>query len=113
MRVDPFPIAGNTDLHPPESKGQASPAQRTPAPSRPSAPALEEAAAASTALPPPERVSVSVDETRELVYKFVDARTGEVLSQIPPEEVLRIVRGIQDLLRAEELRKDQGVNVRG
>jgi hypothetical protein len=76
-------------------------------------PATVKPAIAPTALPEPARVSVSYDESRELVYRFVDSKSGEVVSQTPPEEVLKVVRGIQDLLRAEESRKDPGVNVRG
>jgi len=71
----------------------------------------------SIPLPQPERVTVSVDPTRELVYRFLDPKTGEVISQVPPEQVLEIVRGIQDLLRSAD-RSDAGiklptVNLRG
>jgi hypothetical protein len=74
---------------------------------------VKKTAAAPTTLPEPPRVSVSIDETQELVYRFVDVKTGEVISQTPPEAVLKVVRGIQDQLSAQERHKISGVNVRG
>jgi FlaG protein len=113
MRIDPLPAGGNPDLHLSEGKAQVRQPEKVAVPREAAAPVAEKPAAAPSALPVPERVSVSIDESRELVYRFVDAKTGEVISQTPPEEVLRVVRGIQDLLRAEQPRKDPGVNVRG
>ena len=113
MRVDPLPAGGNTDLRLSESKAQTRQPEKVAAPREAATHAVEKPAVVPTALPEPARVSVSIDETREIVYRFVDAKTGEVISQTPPEEVLRVVRGIQDLLRAEQPRKDPGVNVRG
>jgi hypothetical protein len=73
----------------------------------------EQPATAPAPIVAPERVTVSIDASRELVYRFLDPKTGEVVSQVPPEQVLEVVRGIQDLLRAEEHAKVPGVNVRG
>ena len=57
----------------------------------------------SSAQPPePQRVTVTVDPTQQLVYRFVDPQTGDVVSQLPPEQLLEIARGIQDLLRATD-----------
>ena len=113
MRIDPLATAGNTDFRPTESKVQVRQPEKVIVSREPLVPVAEKPAAAPIALPEPTRVSVSIDETREIVYRFVDAKTGEVLSQTPPEEVLRVVRGIQDLLSAEERRRAPGVNVRG
>ena len=113
MRIDPLPTGRNTDLSLPAGKAQTRQPEKTTVPREDAAPVGQKPAVVATALPEPERVSVSFDESRELVYRFADAKTGEVISQIPPEEVLRVVRGIQDLLRAEQPRKAPGVNVRG
>ena len=94
---------GTTSVRPPE-KLATPPEAITP---------VEKAPAAAAALPDPERVSVSIDQTREFVYRFVDAKTGEVLSQTPPEAVLKVVREIQNQLIAEEHRKNSAINVRG
>jgi predicted Zn-dependent protease len=114
MKIDPLQAGTKIDLLPLENK----PKEKAPQPSlaveqiKPAA-VKGHAAAAPSALPEPERVTVSVDASRELVYRFVDVKTGEVTSQTPPEQVLAVVRGIQDLLRAEERTKIPGVNVRG
>ena len=120
MQIDSLRTRPNSDLPPVETKAK-SPAPR-PAAVQPAAvqnepPAPERPAAPAVPLPEPERVTVSVDPTRELVYRFLDPKTGEVVSQIPPEQVLEIVRGIQDLLRSAD-RSDAGiklstVNLRG
>ncbi len=34
------------------------------------------------------------EATRKLVVRMVDSATGEILRQIPPEEILAIVRGL-------------------
>jgi hypothetical protein len=113
MRISPLPAVENSGLRLPESKVQTRQPEKVVVPREVAAPVAERSAIAPTALPDPERVTVSVDASRELVYKFVDAKTGEVISQTPPEQVLAVVRGIQDLLRAEEHSKESGVNVRG
>ena len=45
------------------------------------------------------KLSFSVDkETRQTVIKVMDSRTGEVIRQIPSEEMLRISQRITELL---------------
>lgn len=48
------------------------------------------------------QISVSLDSDKNVIYQFLDMRTGEVLQQIPPEEVLQVMRSIADLLRQSE-----------
>jgi len=103
-KVDLLPLQSNIKVKTPQPKQTATLSPPATAEKHVSAP---------VALPEPERVTVSIDASRELVYRFVDARTGDVISQTPPEQVLEVVRGIQDLLRAEERNKTPGVNVRG
>ena len=103
-RIDLLPLEINTKIKTPQPEQAV--VKIEPA-------AAEQHVYAPVALPEPERVTVSVDASREFVYRFVDAKTGEVVSQTPPEQVLEVVRGIQDLLRAEAPSKAPGVNVRG
>jgi len=44
------------------------------------------------------RVEVSFQDNTP-VYRFVDAKSGELVLQVPPEEVLRVVRSIQQMLQ--------------
>jgi len=115
MQIDALRTRPNSDLPPVDSKTKSPAPRPAAAQKEPAAP--ERAAAPSIPLPQPERVTVSVDPTRELVYRFLDPKTGEVISQVPPEQVLEIVRGIRDLLRSAD-RSDAGiklstVNLRG
>ncbi len=113
MQVNPLPNAIRADLRPSEDIVPAHHPEKAPVPSEPTVPLPEKLAATPTPLPEPNRVSVSVDETREFVYRFVDAKTGDVIAQTPPEAVLKVVREIQNQLRAEENRKTAVVNVQG
>ena|ERR1041385_3430607 len=51
-----------------------------------------------TAIPQPNQVNVSVDDKQNVIYRFTDPSNGEVVRQVPPEEILRIMRNIEDLL---------------
>jgi uncharacterized FlaG/YvyC family protein len=55
-----------------------------------------------TPLPQPSQLSVSLDDKQNVIYRFTDPVNGEVVRQVPPEEILRIVRNIEDLLRESE-----------
>jgi hypothetical protein len=48
---------------------------------------------------PQERLQISFGDGQILIYRFFDQQTGELVQQIPPEEVLRVVRGIQEMLQ--------------
>jgi hypothetical protein len=48
-----------------------------------------------------QRVEVSMQDSTP-VYRFVDARSGELVLQVPPEEVLRVVRNIQQMLQTAQ-----------
>ncbi|HUM04085.1 MAG TPA: flagellar protein FlaG [Terriglobales bacterium] len=45
--------------------------------------------------------------TKEIVVKMVDQKTGEVVRQIPPEEMLRIARAISGQIAAEQQKTNQ------
>jgi uncharacterized FlaG/YvyC family protein len=44
-------------------------------------------------------VSVHYDENQVLITKFIDQKSGEVVQQIPPDQVLKIIESIQELLK--------------
>lgn len=47
---------------------------------------------------PQHEVNIVLNENQQIVYTFVDKGTGEVVQQIPPEESLRLIENIQQLL---------------
>lgn len=44
-------------------------------------------------------VTVHYDENQVLVTKFIDQKSGEVVQQIPPDQVLKIIASIQEMLK--------------
>ncbi len=52
--------------------------------------------------PAPQVLTVSIDQSRNTIYRFTDEKTGELVRQVPPEEVLRIMRNIEQLLQKAE-----------
>ncbi len=48
---------------------------------------------------PQHEVNVVLDDNHNIVYRFVDKNTGEVVQQVPPEEALKMMRSIQELLQ--------------
>jgi len=76
--------AGSTDPTPRTRPAKVSPSDApTPAASAPS---------------PGQRVEVSMQDSMP-VYRFVDSKTGDLVIQVPPEEVLRVMRNIQQMLQ--------------
>ena len=51
---------------------------------------------------PSVAVAISIDEDRNTIYRFLDQRTGVLIRQVPPEEVLRVMRNINEMLQASE-----------
>jgi FlaG protein len=98
MRIDP---ADNSVAvsHLPLPSGSPTRAGASPRNSAPS-PALPQAASGLHS--PQHEVSRSFDTNRNIIYRFVDKDTGEVVEQIPPEETLRLMQRIQDLLQKSE-----------
>ncbi len=111
MQIDRLQARASSESLLVEGKGKTQVQQQTAEQSEPAA--VGPRATAPAPFPEPQRVTVSVDASRELVYRFLDPKTGEVVSQVPPEQVLEIVRGIQDLLRAADRAKVPSVNLRG
>lgn len=42
---------------------------------------------------------ISMDDNRNIIYRFVDMVSGDVIQQVPPEEVLRVMNNIAEMLR--------------
>lgn len=53
-------------------------------------------------LPEASKLSVLLDDRQNVIYRFLDPDDGKVLRQVPPEEILRIMRNIQDMLQESE-----------
>lgn len=47
-------------------------------------------------------VSVILDEYNKTVYRFVDKTTGELVQQVPPEELLKVMHNIEEMLKQSE-----------
>lgn len=61
--------------------------------------------------PPQRSLSIRVDENKQIVYRIIDERTGEVVRQIPPEEVRRASRNIAELVRSSEARAKHQIDI--
>ena len=112
MQIDPLTPGVSVAPTPSEPKGKLRAEPPPVADNDPLTP-LESQITRPTALPAPERVTVSVDSSHIVVYRFLDGKTGAVLSQTPAEEVLRVVRGIQELALEAQKRENSTINVRG
>jgi hypothetical protein len=97
MRIDPT----DTSVAVPHSPSNGSPTRAaasppppdpTPAPPKPT----------SGWQSPQHEVNMVLDPNRNIIYKFVNKDTGEVVEQIPPEETLRMMQDIQNLLQKSE-----------
>jgi hypothetical protein len=98
MRIDPTDNSVAVS-HLPLPSGSPTRAGASPRNSAPS-PGLPQAASGLQA--PQHEVSRSFDTNRNIIYRFVDKDTGEVVEQIPAEETLRLMQRIQDLLQKSE-----------
>ena len=105
MRLDPAQVAALINQQDPGSPRRSS----LPATTKSSEASLvrQQAKTPPAAIPAPKQMSVSIDSDQNVIYQFMDAQTGEVVQQVPPEQVLRVMRSIADLLREAE----QKVNI--
>jgi hypothetical protein len=89
----PIPLDGAV---PPSQPASSAP--RSPVPSQ----------AASREVSPGREIDVTFDKDYRLIYRVLDPKTGELIEQVPPEEVLRVMQNIADLLR--QMRSKLNVN---
>lgn len=97
MRIDAIQVAANA------AAGTATKAER-PGAKTDSAPSAAPAPLAAAAEVPKARelsVSVSFVENQVIVYRFVDKDTGDLIVQVPPEQMLQVMRSIDEMLNAE------------
>jgi len=66
------------------------------------APSLQASEPVSVPTHTPTQISVIMDQDKNVIYQFLDARTGEILQQVPPEQVLQVMRCIAENLRQAE-----------
>lgn len=79
-------------------KSQAQPKTATVSTSRSSLPPDR---APSTG-PQPQILNVTIDQNKNTIYRFTDEKTGDLIRQVPPEEVLRIMRNVEEVLQESE-----------
>jgi hypothetical protein len=96
MHIDAVQVAASAARTSLGNSGRASADAR---PAQKSSPPAQ----APASLPKARELSVSASfiENQIIVYRFVDNQTGAVVQQIPPEELLQVMRSIDEMLNAE------------
>lgn len=96
MRIDPVQNTINQIQGQPDK-----PKERVATPTRPLAESTfsSNKQAAVSVNTPRFEISVRYNENQVLVTKFIDQQSGEVVQQIPPDQVLKIIESIQELLK--------------
>jgi hypothetical protein len=61
---------------------------------------------------PHDHVSITHDDAHGVCYQVIDDRSGEVVTQIPSEQVLKVSRQIQRLLESNKTGKNH-VDLKG
>jgi len=54
------------------------------------------------AIPAPEVMNVTFDQNHNTIYRFVDEKSGDLVRQVPPEEVLRVMRNVEEMMQESE-----------
>jgi hypothetical protein len=72
-----------------------------------SAPAAPQSARASLdTAPEPQlplrEVNISIDDAKHTIYRFIDTRSGDLIQQVPPEELLKVMRNIAEFLQESQ-----------
>jgi hypothetical protein len=58
-------------------------------------------------------VGLRKDVDGKIYYALLDAQTGKVVIELPPEEVRRVGRNIQEFLKAEQARHVHKISTQG
>ena len=76
-----------------------------PARSAPASSSPTQSAAAEVAQNLPQarqyEVNASFGQANLIIYRILDKQTGDLIQQIPPEQLLQIARSIQEMLQAQ------------
>ncbi len=108
MSIDPVPVAALGQTSSPAEPLSARPAAVRGSPAR-------EVASRTAEVPPsvPQarqlQVNASFGQANLIIYRILDKETGDLIQQIPPEQLLQIARSIQDLLEADPSRQNLDV----
>jgi FlaG protein len=99
MSIDPVQLGIVT---PPLKAGEPEPAKLRPAAAHPDPPKAE----VQVKMPEPRQfqVNASFGQANVIIYRILDKATGDLVQQIPPEQLLQIARSIQEMLQAEQSR---------
>lgn len=62
----------------------------------------EEFRPADAPAPPPHAVSIQMDEYGNVSYRLTNVQTGEVVREIPAEEIRRVIRHVAEMQKALE-----------
>ncbi len=50
------------------------------------------------------QVNASFGEANRIIYRILDKNTGDLIQQIPPEQLLQMARSIRELLQSHQAR---------
>jgi FlaG protein len=101
MRIDPVQVVASEVQAPMEKpKERAAAEPRLVEASR--APAINHDLVPAAA--PKYEVTVQFDHNQIMITKFIDQKSGELVQQIPSEQVMKIIESIQQLLQESSQR---------
>jgi uncharacterized FlaG/YvyC family protein len=95
MRIDPLQVAAQLQAQADKPKARVA-AEARPLPESRFSASNQPTIVLNT---PKYEVTVQYNENQILVTKFIDQKSGEVVQQIPPDQVLKIIESIQELLQ--------------
>lgn len=58
-------------------------------------------------------LNIHLEDGRPIYWQIIDSETGEVVRQVPPEEVVRASRRIAEFLEAQEAKTKHVVDLEG
>jgi hypothetical protein len=57
------------------------------------------------------QVNATFGQANLIIYRILDKQTGDLILQVPPEQLLQIARSIQESLQAEQVQPSLDVRV--
>jgi uncharacterized FlaG/YvyC family protein len=103
MRIDQVQIAAAVVAQALNQADLQRPRSVLPSPSAEAAPETSRTLASTPAVTQRD-LSISV-ENRIIIYRFLDPQTGDLVEQVPPEELLKVARNIDELLNLQQAQK--------
>lgn len=98
MSIDPVQVVALGQASSPAEPVSARPVARSSVPE-----AASRTAEAPLSLPQARQLQVnaSFGEANLIIYRILDKETGDLIQQIPPEQLLQIARSIQELFQTD------------